>query len=208
MRRQMVHLMLPLVALVAIAGVPACSPDVPNGAYLCGPNEACPDTQLCDEPTNSCVAPSTASAFACPADSEHTEPDDSQAMGTVIAHLECVSVPYSDAGCLAPGDVADWLQLTAPAACTAVEVQIRLSYKVAFEPLQVVLHDATGAQLATDTACKGADPGQGEDVRCLTQTLTPGQTYGIEIKAAGGDDCEGMCQFNRYTIAVELATPS
>lgn len=201
-------LVVPVASWVLIALVGACSPEVPSGAYLCGPNEACPDTQLCDEPTNSCVAPAAASAFACPAGTENSEPDDSQVMGTVIANLECVSVPYSAAGCLAAGDAEDWLQVTAPAACTAVEVEIRLSYKVAFAPLAVVLHDATGAPLATDTACKGADPGQGEDVRCLTQTITPGQTYGIEIKAAGGDDCDGKCRFNRYTVAVQLATPS
>ncbi|CAN5176837.1 hypothetical protein BH11MYX1_BH11MYX1_04300 [soil metagenome] len=191
-----------------IALVAACSPDIPDGAYLCGPNEACPATQLCDEPTNSCVVPAAASAFSCPGGSELTEPDDSQATGSVIANLECVSVQFSDAGCLAPGDAQDWLQFTAPAGCPAVEVEIRISYKVAFEPLQVVLHDAAGGQLATDTACKNSDPGQGEDVRCLTQTITSGQSYGIEIKPAGGDDCEGACQFNRYTVAVQLATPS
>jgi hypothetical protein len=191
--------------LLALAA--ACSPDITSGSYLCGPNEACPETQLCDELTNSCVVPSMASAFSCPAGTEQTEPDDSPATGAVIANLECVSAQYSHVGCLAPGDAQDWFQFIAPTGCTAVQVEIRISYKVAFEPLQVVLHDATGAQLATDTACKNSDPGQGEEVRCVTQAITPGQNYALEIKAAGGDDCDGACQFNRYTVAVQLATP-
>ncbi len=193
---------------ILVVSAAACSPEVSSGAYLCGPNEACPDTQACDGPTNSCVVPTTASAFSCPGGTEKNEPDNTQTTGTVISNLECVSSQYSDAGCLALGDAVDWLRFTAPAGCTALEVEIRISYKVAFEPLQIVLHDATGAQLATDTACKNTDPGQGEDVRCLTQTITSGESYGIEIKAAGGDDCDGACQFNRYTIAVQLATPS
>ncbi len=187
--------------------VTACSPDILTGSYLCGPNEACPDTQACDEPTNTCVTPAVATAFACPADTELAEPDDTETTGAVIANLECVSTVYTNDGCLAEGDAEDWLQFTAPAGCTAVEVVIKLNYKVAFEPLQVVLHDATGAQVATDTDCKNATLGQGEDDRCLTQTLTAGQSYGIEIKALGGDDCDGACQFNRYSLTVQLDRP-
>src|SRR6185312_7210206 len=101
----------------------------------------------------------------------------------------------------------DWYQLAAPMGCAALEVKISVSYPVAFEPLALVLSDASGAPIATDTACKNAPPG-GEDSRCITQTLTAGTAYAIAVKPLGkGDDCDGTCNFNRYTVTVQLDTP-
>ncbi len=188
-----------------VVALAACSPDIRSGSYLCGPNETCPAGEACDGPTNQCVVASAATGFACDPVDEH-EPDNTPQTGTTIGNLACVSPLSSQHGCLAPGDAQDWFQFVAPSACTAVEIQIRLSYPVAFEPLAVVLGDASGAQLATDTACPMPAAG-GDDSRCLTMPLTGGQTYTIEIAPVGGDDCDGACAFNRYTLVVQTATP-
>jgi hypothetical protein len=191
-------------ALILLALV-ACSPEIPSGSYLCGPNETCPDGQACDGPTNMCVTASTAAAFACDPMDEH-EPDNTPQTGTAIPTLSCVSPPVTEHGCLASGDAGDWYRFTAPTSCVAVEVQIRLAYPTAFEPLAIVLADEAGTQVATDTTCKTTAAG-GDDSRCLTMPLTGGQTYTIEVKPVGGDDCDGMCGFNRYTLVVQTATP-
>jgi hypothetical protein len=192
-------------SFVAFAALAACSPDIPSGSYECGPNATCPADQVCDGPTNTCVIASTAGAFACDSTLEHD--DNTPATGTAIPQLQCVSTVFSQPGCLAANDGQDWFQFAVPAACTSVEVKINVAYPVAFEPLALVLSDATGAQIATDIACKNPPPG-GEDSRCITQTLTPGTAYAIAVKPLGkGDDCDGTCNFNRYTLSVQLDTP-
>jgi len=184
----------------------ACSPDIPNGSYECGPNEACPAGQACDGPTNTCVIASTADAFKCDPALEHD--DNTPATATLLGPFQCVSVVSSQPGCLAANDGQDWFQFQAPTGCAALQVEISVAYPVAFEPLALALTDlATGAQVATDTACKNAPPG-GEDSRCITQTIASGDPYAIEVKPLGaGDDCDGKCNFNRYTLAVQLDTP-
>src|SRR5690606_5891048 len=47
-----------LVLVLVAAG--ACSPEIAPGAYLCGPERACPEGQACDGPTNICVLTSGA----------------------------------------------------------------------------------------------------------------------------------------------------
>jgi len=188
-----------------VLALAACSPDIPSGSYECGPNATCPTGQACDGPTNTCVIASTAGAFACEASVEHD--DNTPATGTMISNLSCVSAVFSQPGCLAANDGQDWFQLTAPTGCAALEVKISVAYPVAFEPLAVALTDASGAQVATDIACKNPPPG-GEDSRCITQTITPGSNYAIAVKPLGmGDDCDGTCNFNRYTLSVQLDTP-
>jgi hypothetical protein len=188
--------------LLALA---ACSPDIPSGSYECGPNAACPEGQACDGPTNTCLAPSNAGAFACDPMLEHD--DNTQATGTTVSNLACVSAVFSQAGCLAPNDGQDWFQLTAPSNCNGLEIKVSVAYPVAFEPLAIVLTDASGAQLATDSTCKNPPPG-GDDSRCVTQTITSGSAYAIAVKPLGmGDDCDGTCNFNRYTLSVQLDTP-
>jgi hypothetical protein len=192
-------------ALFGLAALAACSPDIASGSYECGPNATCPGDQACDGPTNTCVIASTASAFACDSSLEHD--DNTPATGTTISQLSCVSAPFSQAGCLAANDGQDWYQFTTPSGCTALAVKISVAYPVAFEPLALLLSDATGAPIATDTACKSIPPG-GEDSRCITQPLTVGTAYAIAVKPLGkGDDCDGTCNFNRYTLSVQLDTP-
>ncbi|MEO8845524.1 MAG: hypothetical protein ABI591_04995 [Kofleriaceae bacterium] len=185
----------------------ACSPDIGSGLYLCGPEQQCPNGQACDGLTNACLSPASTVPFAC--DPMIVKADDTAATGTVIAaNLSCVSPVATTEGCLAKGDNHNWYKFTAPSGCTAVEVEIKVSYPDAFEPLGLVLADATGTELATDTACKAQQGNTGDSVRCLTMTITPGQAYTVDVTPAGGLDCGGDCAFNRYTLNVQVATPN
>ena len=189
--------------LLAIA---ACSPDIESGAYLCGPEAACPDGQVCNGTDNTCVAPVDLTPFACLPTEEH-EPDNTPAQGFAITGLACVSTVFTQDGCLAAGDTADWFQFTTPAGCTAIEVDLRVTYPEAFEPIGLVLADGNGTTITTDTACTQASTTEGSDVRCLKQTISAGTPYTFEVKPAGGGDCAGACNYNRYSISMQLVTP-
>jgi hypothetical protein len=195
----------PWFVLVVIA---SCTPDIAPGSYLCGPEQDCPDGQRCDGDTNTCVLPSQAVPFACDPMVEH-EPDDTPAQGFVVSGLTCVSSPFVAHGCLAAGDGQDWFQIPVPSSCAAVAVDLQVSYPIAFEPLAVDLFDATGANaLASGAACVHQTTiAPGEDGACIHATLSPGATYALKIHPAGGGDCGGACNYNRYSLSVTLGTP-
>ncbi len=193
-------------ALLCIA-LAACAPDIVSGAYLCGPDMACPDSYVCNGSDNSCVLPSRAMAFACTNEQEAHEPDDTSAQAAAIPMLGCVSTPFTQAGCLATGDTNDWFAFDAPDACAAVEAVARMYFPVAYEPLTFELWDLTGnMQVATGGMCKQADVA-GTASTCFTYTLTGGHHYGVLVKPAGGGDCDGKCAFNRYSLSLQLQTP-
>lgn len=191
------------LVLVALA---ACSADIPSGSYQCGPEQACPPDQACNGADNTCVAVSQAQPFMCLAKEEH-EPDNAPAMATAMPHFDCVSNVFTFDGCLAPGDTQDWFSFAAPAGCSALEADIEVSFPVAFEAVGVVLGDDAGSTVAPDGTCKAAGTAAGDDERCIQQTITPGQNYTVEIKPSGGGDCGGTCNYNRYTLQVQLTTP-
>ena len=118
----------------------ACSPDIASGSYLCGAQELCPPDEACDGVTDTCVFTSAAMPFACGSDTEHAG-DDTSATARPIPMLACVSPPYRESGCMPLGDTADWYKLATPASCTAVEVQARLVYPVAYQGLSLELWD-------------------------------------------------------------------
>lgn len=193
-------------ALLGLA-LAACSPDIVPGSFLCGPEQACSPGYVCSGSDNSCEDPSTASAFACTDQEEASEPDNSPSTGAVLPALGCVSELLSIDGCLAAGDSADWFQLATPSCCTAVAVNVEVTYPIANEPVAVMLGDASGAMLAADTSCAMAAT-NALDNRCITMTLANSTGYTIEVSPSGGDDCGGACNYNRYTLTVQLVTPN
>jgi hypothetical protein len=196
--------MLPLAAALALA---ACEPDVTSGAYLCGDEELCPKGQVCNGADHTCVNPLEAQPFACDSKELH-EPDDTSAQAFALPTLGCVSNAVIDNGCLAAGDPQNWLAFATPANCVAVGVKLDITYPIAFEPLAVELWNLdTNQQLATDSACTSGAAPSGEDQRCLVQTLANSTHYGVVVEPAGGADCNGNCNFNRYTLTLQLATP-
>jgi hypothetical protein len=211
MRTLVVSLFAPLVAYAA------CTPDIVSGSYVCGPERSCPEGQSCNGvrdveaglEAETCVLGSLARPFACKPEI-NSEPDDTPQQAYQIQNTKCVSTPLSGDGCMLEGDTADWLWFQAPAAtdCAAVEVQIRLTFPVAYEQLGVELWDLDhNMQVATDSDCKSTFD-DGATRRCLNSTLVLGTKYGIKVAPNGSGACDGDCAYNRYTLNVQLATPS
>jgi hypothetical protein len=193
------YLLLPLLFA-------ACTPDIASGTYLCGPNAACPEGQVCNGPDNTCVFGS-AEPFACEPDAE-TEPDDTAEQGRMLTALnECVTTVLPLANCMLAGDTADWVRFTVPSVCTEVQVEARVTFPLAFESLGLELWDLDqNTMVGSDTECASTGEG-GEDIRCMTIGVTPGGNYGISVKPSGEGNCGGACAYNRYTLRVQLSTP-
>jgi hypothetical protein len=184
----------------------ACSPSIAPGAYLCGPEETCPEDYACNGSDNKCVIASTAVPFACDVHDLH-EPDDTADQGLVIPNLQCVSQPSVTNGCLAAADAQNWVKFATPSACTAVAVHANVIFPAAYEPLKLELWDLkANMALPSEVTCGAV--GQGENgAMCISQTLQSDGSYGIKVEPAGGDDCGGNCNFNRYQLTVQLQTP-
>lgn len=199
-----------LLLIASVAALVACSPEIVPGAYLCGPDEACPSNQACDGPTNSCVDPGTAMPFECDPMIQH-EPDETPAEAFPITGLMCVTPAVILDGCLAAADTQNWLSLVAPTGCSAVQIQARMTFPVAFEPITYSLWDlatATPTMVAAGATCPesvGAPPA-GDDQQCFTLALTGGTTYGIQVAPVGGGDCDGQCNYNNYELTLLINT--
>jgi hypothetical protein len=192
------------LALVLLA---ACSPDIVPNAYLCGPEALCPPGQVCDGVSDSCVLPAQAAPFMCDIGTE-IPGDDSAGSANQISQLQCVSSRYSTYGCMPPGDAADWFKLSVPTECSAVEVQARIQFPVAYEHLAMELVDlGSNTSVGSDIECPKSlgDPAYIE--RCINLPVTPGHQYGVAIKSTADGACDGACAYNRYYLTVELATP-
>lgn len=194
-------------AVVLALSLAACTPDIVSGAYLCGPNGACPEDQLCNGPDNTCVLAGTAKPFECHPEVQ-SEPDDTAAQARELTALTaCVSPSTATANCMLTGDSADWVRFTAPAVCTAVQVEASVIFPIAFEQVGLELWDLDhDMKIGSDVECSVAGDA-GNEQRCLKVVLTPGGNYGIAVKPTGEGNCDGQCPYNRYTLRVQLATP-
>lgn len=194
--------------LVVVLAATACTPEIVPGAYLCGPEGACPDGQACDGPTNICVLATAVQPFAC-GELTETEPNDglATAQPVLAGNLACVSRVAEVIGCSLDPDGEDWFAVEPPAVCTAVAVEARISFPIAFEALALVLLDDAGATVATAASCSQEDPDDGDDQLCLDAAVTPGRAYALRVTRSGALDCDGACSYNRYTLTVQLTTP-
>lgn len=182
----------------------ACSPEIAPGAYFCGPERSCPGGQVCDGVDDVCVLDTSARPFAC-----ETAPhaDETPATGTVLPNLTCVSASYEAADCVASDDREDWYQLDIPDTCTAVQIDARVKFSIAYQPLGFALSTAGGAGTPVETPCKSMISDDAFEVRCFTMQVTPGEHYAVGVTLADGPDCDGDCTFNRYALTLRLATP-
>jgi hypothetical protein len=137
------------------------------------------------------------------------EPDDTAAQAFAVPQLGCVSAPFVEHGCLHDGDPADWLKVTSPAGCTAVAIDVRATFPLAFEPVGFELWDlVANTMIAPSGTCPpGSGIVPGDDGQCLTMTVMTSHNYGIVVKPAGGGDCGGMCAHNHYDLSVQFETP-
>lgn len=196
-----------ILPLLALAAVGACAPDIAPGAYLCGPEQVCPDEQVCDGVSNICVLRSQAKPFACPATTTEIEPNDDTNNAQIIPNLACASRRAEVIGCTRDLDGEDWFQVDVPATCTTVSVDLRLTFPIAFELLELELRDGTGASVATGTPCAQTEPDDGDEQSCIDHALTPGGRYAVRVARTGEGDCGGACAHNRYTLSLQLETP-
>ncbi len=184
----------------------ACSADVAPGSYFCGPEQLCPEGQACNGVDHICVLPSKVQPFSCQNENDPMG-DDSPSSGQVIANLACVSEVKETRGCLIGNDPGDWYQLDVPATCTAVQIQARVQFPVAFQPLGFQFSTSNGPASAVDSPCKATTQDDGEDIRCFAMTVTPGSHVAVGVVRTGDADCGGTCAHNRFLLDVQLSTP-
>jgi hypothetical protein len=191
------------ILLLAAAG---CTPDITSGTYKCGDQELCPPGLVCNGSDGTCVDKIIAEPFAC-GSMELNEPDDNATQAFALPMLGCVSQQYIAHGCLAAGDLSNWSKFSTPSNCTAVGVKANVSYPIAFQAVGLQLWDLDASMMvAMDDACTSGVVASGDDQRCLTATLANGKNYGIVV-VPSGPDCGGTCNFNRYTLTLQLVTP-
>jgi len=185
----------------------ACSPDIAAGSYLCGPEQLCPEGQACNGVDNTCVLPTQVEPFACP-DSQDPAGDDAPSAGQLIDNLTCVSRTSESKGCLLQNDVADWYQFDVPGNCTAVQIEARLTFPIAYEPLVLQISSMDGPAGPAETACPSTTfPDEGEAIRCFKLVVENGSHHAIGLVHQGSEDCHGACANNRYTLSLQLSTP-
>ncbi len=192
--------------MLSFALLGACTPEIVSGAYLCGPDESCPDGQKCNPASALCVGPGSVETFACGKDQTEIEPNNSQAGAQVIQGLGCASTLAEIRGCTPAGDADDWFVFDVPATCTTSVAHLRLSSSIAFQTLGVKLSGPNGTFEASETVCAASSPDDAEVQVCLDQAVTPGATYAVRVGPAGGGNCEGNCSYNRYSLHLQLGT--
>lgn len=193
-------------ARLLLLALGACSPDIATGAYLCGPEQGCPDGQVCNGADNTCVIPASAMAFACDPAAETHEPDQDAAHAASLGTLDCANATIVVTGCLAAGDGADWIAFVMRPECTTGSISAQVSSALAFEPVTIDLFDAAGTTkvASADATCPStASPDTtGEYAACLAHPLTPGTSYTLRVAPTGDATCGGACAFNRYRLTV------
>ena len=193
-------------ALVVLLATGACSADIAPGTYFCGPDALCPDDMVCNGLDNICTVPSQAAAFDC--DIPDRSDDDAPAQGLQLSPLECVSGVRELKACLFAEDPGDWFQFDVPDNCTAVQIEARLTFPIAFEQVGIQLSTEGGTPVDVDAECTvstGDDAGSLS--RCFEMTVPNGTHHSIGLIHTGTADCEGECAFNRYTLSLQLSTP-
>ncbi|MBL9013897.1 MAG: hypothetical protein JNL83_06965 [Myxococcales bacterium] len=191
-------------ALLAIALLSACAPEIVQGAYLCGPEQSCPEGQACNGADNVCVLPGGVKPFECGDKITEVEPNNGASAAQTIANLACVSPLIQIKGCTPATDAEDWYAFDVPVGCGATVATVRIDFPLAFEQLSIELAGKTGSQ----ADCGGtAPPDDGSDTVCLSTPVTAGQRYTLRVARSGVGDCDGECAFNRYSLSLQLGTP-
>ena len=139
--------------LLALTG---CSVDIASGAYLCGPEQLCPENLVCNGPDNRCVLPSVREDFRCELGTPPEDPsaDDQASTGNMVPDLDCVSPSFERENCLDLGDSIDWYQIDTPAECNAVAIEARVEYPIAFQPVGLRFSDDGGMGTPMETECE------------------------------------------------------
>jgi hypothetical protein len=179
-----------------VLALAACTPDIADGAFHCGPEETCPPDQACDGSSTLCVAPSEVHPFACDPSVLH-EPDDTPAQAFDLGIVSCATPSAIIAGCLAPGDAINWLTFTGSGDCTAT-VSIGVAFPYAFEPVDVQMTDGSGSLLGSGSPCD-VDGEGGITGTCAQAAVSVGSAFFIGL-SGGTQNCDGACAFTSYQL--------
>lgn len=182
----------------------ACSPEIVTGAYLCGPDESCPDGQTCNGVTALCVSPSSAQAFTCGDDLTEIEPNNGAGAAQAFPALACASTVAEIQGCTPLDDSEDWFGFDVPPTCSTTVAHLRISSSIAWESLGLELSGPNGTFDAT--ACSDSFPDDGTVQLCLDHEVTAGAHYTVRVSPAGDGNCDGACSYNRYRLGLQLGT--
>lgn len=194
-----------LLARLGLVVLAACSAEIAPDTYFCGPEQLCPEGLACNGVDNICTNPSNAKPFEC--DIPDRTGDDEPAMGLQIADLTCVSGVRELRACLFADDPGDWFQFEIPDNCNAVQIEARLSFAVAFEPVSIQLSTEGGTPVTVDGPCENDFGDAGETARCFQMTVANGSRHAVGLVHSGVDNCDGACAHNRYTLSLQLSTP-
>lgn len=194
-----------IYVLLGFLGLGACSPDIASGTYYCGPEELCPEGQVCNGTDNICTIPANVQPFTC--DFPDRTGDDVPAQGLPLAGLTCVSGVRELHACLVDGDPGDWFQFDVPDNCNGVQIEARLTFAVAYEPVGIQLATEDGPGIDVETPCTVGVQDAGLDVRCFKQVVTNGSHHAIGLVHTNTADCDGACAHNRYTLDFQLSAP-
>ena len=192
-------------AVFAVFAFAACTPEIAPGAYLCGPDQQCPDDLRCNGTNNLCVTSTSAQPFACGDMFTEVPGDDAPASARSLGELSCISLVREQKGCLPEGDVGDFYEFRVAANCTSARVRASVVYPLAFQRLVLQLGKVGETPVTIDSQCPVSRTDSGDDVSCLDASVGAG-SYIISVVADGTGNCDGACKYNRYSLGVQVAT--
>lgn len=189
-------------AVAVMLGLAACDPEILSGAYLCGPQMACPDDEVCSPADGTCVRPELAEPFACEPGSDGGEPNEDPATATTLNVAGCPAGQVERIGCLPAAADVDWIAVTSSVACAGAPLRIDVRYSVAFAPAVVDLYTTDGQSvIASATPCDITGGIGDKDAVCLATTVPPDGRALVRVSLDGELDCDGSCAFMHYQVA-------
>lgn len=193
-------------ALVLVGFAAACTPEIAPGAYLCGPEQICPEGLACNGTNNICVTESAALPFACGDMHSEIPGDDAPASAQSLGELSCISLVRETAGCLPDGDVGDFYEFRVASNCTDARLRASVVYPIAFQRLVLQLGKVGETPMTIDSECpisRATDAG--DAISCLDAAVSSG-SYILSVVADGTGDCDGTCKYNRYSLGLQVST--
>lgn len=190
--------------IVLLLALTACVPEIYDGAYLCGPEQTCPEGQTCDPSTAVCQGDPPRGAFACPDGSDADEPDDVQGDAPRRA-VGCLGFPVEWTGCVTDAGDVDRTVLEIDAACVGRPLRLDVRTAIAFGQPEVTLLDASGQPLSA-ASCT-TTPGISVDAFACVATDAATATTEVRVTMPSDGTCDGACAFNRYALRATATPP-